>query len=117
MIEYTYLCTENIKVTSIMGLNIKRVFTERGLKVKDIADKMGITAIGLSQHINGKPSVKVLENIAEAIGCDVIDFFDPKEKVTPTMKVQFTCPCCGKVYDIEIREHPQQPKAQEEAGQ
>ncbi len=97
-----------------MGLNIKRVFTERNLKVKDVAEKMGITAIGLSQHINGKPSVKVLENIAEAIGCDVIDFFEPKEKTEPSMKVQFTCPCCGKMYDIEIREHPQQPKEQQE---
>ena len=87
-----------------MGLNIKRVFTERKLKVKDVAKKMGITPIGLSQHINGKPSVKVLENIAEAIGCDVIDFFEPKEKTEPAMKVQFTCPHCGKVYDIEIRE-------------
>ena len=114
MIENAYLCTENIKAIIIMGLNIKRVFIERNLKVKDIADKMGITPIGLSQHINGKPSVKVLENIAEAIGCDVIDFFDPKEKVDSTMKVQFTCPCCGKIYDIEIREHPQQPKEQTE---
>ena len=89
-----------------MGLNIKRVFNERGLKVKDVAEKMGITPIGLSQHINGKPSVKVLENIAEAIGCDVVDFFDPKEQTVPVMKVQFTCPCCGRLYDIEIKEHP-----------
>lgn len=97
-----------------MGLNIKRVFAERNLKVKDVAEKMGITAIGLSQHINGKPSVKVLENIADAIGCDVIDFFEPKEKVVPTMKVQFTCSCCGKTYDIEIHEHPQQQKERDE---
>ena len=89
-----------------MGLNIKRVFNERGLKVKDVAEKMGITPIGLSQHINGKPSVKVLENIAGAIGCDVVDFFDQKEQTVPVMKVQFTCPCCGKLYDIEIKEHP-----------
>ena len=50
-----------------MGLNIKRVFTERNLKVKDVAEKMGITPIGLSQHINGKPSVKVLENIVNLL--------------------------------------------------
>ena len=100
-----------------MGLNIKRVFIERNLRVKDIAEKMGISAIGLSQHINGKPSVKVLENIAEAIGCDVIDFFEQKEKPEPTMKVAFTCPCCGKMYDIAITEHPQQPKQSAEEKQ
>lgn len=36
---------------------------------------MGITPVGLSQHINGNPSVEVLERIAAAIGCNVGDFF------------------------------------------
>ncbi len=35
---------------------------------------MGITPVGLSQHINGNPSVEVLERIAAAIGCNVGDF-------------------------------------------
>lgn len=91
-----------------MGLNIKRVFAERGLKVKDVAEKMGITSVGLSQHINGKPSVKVLENIAEAIGCDVIEFFEPKQEAEPVVKVMFKCPCCGQVYDVEVRMHQQE---------
>ncbi len=57
-------------------MDIKRVLKERGISSKDVAERMGITAIGLSQHINGNPSVQVLERIAEAVGCKVGDFFD-----------------------------------------
>ena len=37
---------------------------------------MGIAREGLSNHINGNPSVQVLERIAAAIGCEVGDFFE-----------------------------------------
>lgn len=56
-------------------MDIKKVIKAKGLTAKDVADKMGITPIGLSQHINGNPSVKVLERIADAIGCEVSEFF------------------------------------------
>lgn len=57
-------------------MNIKKVIKAKGLTVKMVADKMGITPVGLSQHINGNPSVEVLERIAAAIGCQVGDFFE-----------------------------------------
>lgn len=56
---------------------------------------MGITPVGLSQHINGNPSVEVLERIAAAIGCNVGDFFAPQ----PTSTI--TCPHCGKLIKVE----------------
>ena len=49
--------------------------------------------------------LKVYYYAVNAVG-DVVDFFDPKEQTVPVMKVQFTCPCCGRLYDIEIKEHP-----------
>lgn len=52
-----------------MPLRIKEVIKERGTTVQDLAERMGITRVGLSQHINGNPSVEVLERIASAIGC------------------------------------------------
>lgn len=80
----------------VMALDIKRVIKKKGLTVQGVADNMGITRVGLSQHINGNPSVDVLERIAKAIGCDVADFFEkPKE---PT----FFCPHCGKEIHIKI---------------
>ena len=55
-------------------MDIKRTIKANGLTVKEVAEKMGITPVGLSQHINGNPSVEVLERIAAAIGCNVGDF-------------------------------------------
>ena len=38
---------------------------------------MGISNVGLSQHINGNPSVEVLERIASALGVDISELFTP----------------------------------------
>lgn len=51
-----------------MKLRIKEAIKANGLTVKEVAERMGITPVGLSQHINGNPSVEVLERIAAAVG-------------------------------------------------
>lgn len=63
-------------------MDIKKVLKAKGVSAKDVAEKMGITPIGLSQHINGNPSVQVLERIAEAVGCEVGDFFERSDDFT-----------------------------------
>lgn len=57
-------------------MDIKKIIKAKGLTVKEVADRMGIAREGLSNHINGNPSVQVLERIAAAIGCKVGDFFE-----------------------------------------
>ena len=79
-------------------MDIKRAIKANGLTVKEVAERMGITPVGLSQHINGNPSVEVLERIATAIGCNVGDFFPPQ----PTNTI--TCPHCGAVLEIREKE-------------
>ena len=79
------------------AMDIKRTIKANGLTVKEVAEKMGITPVGLSQHINGNPSVEVLERIAAAIGCNVGDFFAPQ----PTNTI--TCPHCGKEAEVYSR--------------
>ena len=73
----------------VMGLNIKKTIKENGLEVREVAKRMGITPTGLSQHINGNPSVEVLNRIADAIGCDVSELFEQPTKDT------INCPNCG----------------------
>lgn len=81
-----------------MGLNIKRAIKEHGLEVREVAKRMEITPTGLSQHINGNPSVEVLERIASAIGCDISELFDqPKNNTAGIM-----CPHCGKNINIKV---------------
>lgn len=96
-----------------MPLNIKRAIKEHGLEVRQVAAKMGITPTALSQQINGKmykgrrvdsnPSVDVLTRIANAIGCDVVELFDPVHQDTNTI----TCPHCGKVIKFTKQEEEQ----------
>ena len=54
-------------------MDIKRAIKANGLTVKEVAERMGITPVGLSQHINGAPQ--------------------------PTNTI--TCPHCGKPIKIE----------------
>ena len=60
-----------------MALRIKELIKEKGTTVKELAQKMGISNVGLSQQINGNPSVEVLERIASALGVDISELFTP----------------------------------------
>ena len=81
-----------------MPLRIKEVIKERGTTVQDLAERMGITRVGLSQHINGNPSVEVLERIASAIGCPVTELFEQPNKDV----LSLTCPHCGKSITLKV---------------
>ncbi len=96
-------------ITLIMALNIKRAIKEHGLEVRQVASRMGITPTALSQQINGKmykgrrvnsnPSVDVLQRIADAIGCDVVELFDPLPDNQSTSTI--ICPHCGGTIRFE----------------
>lgn len=81
-----------------MSLNIKKAIKVHGLEVREVAKRMGITPTGLSQHINGNPSVEVLERIANAIDCDISELFEQPKKDTLTIN----CPKCGKSINIKV---------------
>jgi transcriptional regulator with XRE-family HTH domain len=81
-----------------MSLNIKKAIKVHGLEVREVAKRMGITPTGLSQHINGNPSVEVLERIANAIDCDISELFEQPKKDTLTIN----CPHCGKEIKLNI---------------
>lgn len=88
-----------------MSLNIKRVIKAHGLEVREVAQRMGITPTGLSQHINGNPSVEVLERIAAAIGVEVWELFKDRSEVIEEAETNatITCPKCGHRYAVEIK--------------
>ena len=72
-----------------MSLRIKEVIKEKGSTVQALADKMGINRVGLSNHINGNPSVEILQRIADALEVNITELFEPAKSN------EFTCPNCG----------------------
>lgn len=81
---------------------IKELCKERGILVKDLAAKLGITSIGLSKSINQPyPQLQTLEKIASSLEVDVSELFVNRRNT-------FTCPNCGA--EIEVTIHKQQEK-------
>lgn len=80
-----------------MALRIKEVIKDKGLSVQELAEKMGISRVGLSQHINGNPSVEVLDRIASALDVPVTELFEQPKSDTASL----TCPHCGKSINIK----------------
>lgn len=89
-----------------MSLRIKELIKERGLSVQEVADRMGISRVGLSQHINGNPSVEVVGRIAEALGVEMWELFKSKSEIVEEIKEEtkntIPCPYCGKPIDVSL---------------
>lgn len=79
-------------------LMIKEAMKRNGTSVNEIADKMGISRVTLSTHINGNPSTEILLRIADAIGCPITELFEqPKND-----SLALACPHCGKNINIKV---------------
>ncbi|MCU6771565.1 Helix-turn-helix [uncultured Bacteroides sp.] len=79
-------------------LMIKEAMKRYGTSVNEVAEKMNISRVTLSTHINGNPSTEVLLRIADAIGCPVTELFEQPKKDT----LSLTCPHCGKDINLKI---------------
>ena len=57
-------------------LDITRAIKSRGFMVKEVAEKLGISIVAMSQRANkDNPTVKSLREVANVIGCDIKDLF------------------------------------------
>lgn len=81
-------------------INIETMIRESGISKADLADKLGVSRTALYSILNGNPTIKSLEKIAEIIGCDMADFF-PKKTKEPA---SHTCPKCGARLSLSITE-------------
>lgn len=79
-------------------LMIKEAMKRYGTSVNEVAERMNISRVTLSTHINGNPSTEVLLRIADAIGCPVTELFEQPKKDG----LSLTCPHCGKDINIKI---------------
>lgn len=56
---------------------------------------MGISRMAITKALNGNPTLHTMECIAQAIGCDVAEFFTDGAQ-------QCVCPHCGRPLTIRI---------------
>jgi len=58
-----------------MSLKIKDVAKSKGMTMTQIAEKLGINPITLSQSLNGNPTLSRLTEVADVLGVDVSELF------------------------------------------
>ena len=58
---------------------VKELCRNKGITIKELAEKMDIAPESLSRAINGNPQLSTIRKIAEALGVSVTDLFDRSE--------------------------------------
>ena len=84
-------------IMCIFVINLILIVMIDRLMIK-VANKMGISRVTLSTHINGNPSTEILLRIADAIGCPVTELFEQPKKDG----LSLTCPHRGKNINIKV---------------
>lgn len=62
-----------------MRLRIKEICKAKGLKLSNLAEKLGINPVSLSAAINGNPTIGWLQKVADILGVEVADLIERKE--------------------------------------
>ena len=77
---------------------IKEICKERNLTQKELAEKIGISAVGLAKALAGNTTVGTLDKIASALGVSVAELFEAPKVDGTTI----TCPHCGKPIHLHV---------------
>lgn len=79
---------------------IKDVLKKYGITQIALAERLGINRVSLNTTLNN-PNIKLstLDKIADAIGCDVTEFFSPADTAEHNT---ITCPHCGAKLVINL---------------
>ena len=59
-----------------MALRIKELCKEKHITMSEVAAKIGINPITLSQSLNGNPTLSRLQEVADVLGVGVGELFD-----------------------------------------
>ena len=82
-----------------MSFQLKRVMTERGLNITELAKLTGITNANISNMLHGKtsPNLDTLERIAAALGVESWELLKEKDVDDSFVK----CPKCGARLELK----------------
>ena len=82
-----------------MDLRVKDICKEQNILFKELAERIGISDVALRKQVQGNPSLKTLETIADALGVSVVELF---EKPEPSNGI--TSPHCMNPITIRIEQ-------------
>lgn len=84
-------------------MRIREILKEQGITTKELAEKMGISQSALNQNISGNPSVRILNNIANALNVPIWQLFADPAEIQTKDNTYITCPHCGREIQIEVK--------------
>lgn len=101
-------------MTNILAFNIKKILREQNKDLGILCDELGISRQSMHKRINNNPTLATLQQIADALGCRVVDLLiEPCEQIVPTdcaneepvITNLIECPNCGtKMYVSAIKD-------------
>lgn len=78
-----------------MKLRVKEICKDKGILFKDLAEKIGVSDVGLRKQVQGNPTIDTLQKIADALEVPLTDLF------TQTPQNSFSCPYCGRSIKVD----------------
>ena len=76
MCNSLYICTTESIIQKCMKYRIQEICREKGIMMKDLAVQMGRTPESLSRSLSNGTTTKMLEEIANTLGVQVIELID-----------------------------------------
>ena len=71
------------KIFGTMELKIKELLQEQGLRMADLADKLGTNQSNLTKSLANNPKLSTLQDVAKALGVEVNELFAPSAPSRP----------------------------------
>jgi transcriptional regulator with XRE-family HTH domain len=78
-------------------MRIKEAIKEKGLTLREVAQRMGVKSPALSRAVNGNPTMNMLQRIASAAHLSVSELIEKRS----TSNVH-ACPWCGQEFEVNI---------------
>jgi DNA-binding Xre family transcriptional regulator len=125
---YLYLCIKKriltlntYKIMAKQVLNepkvhllIRDVMRRKGISAEQLAQKLGLTVGAVQAKLRGNITLNALYDIAQALDCEIADFFPVREgyrhwtergedapRKTQTQEMEIFCPRCGQRFTME----------------
>ena len=92
-----------------VNLLIREIMKKKGVTMEALAERLGVTKGAVSGKLGGNITLNALYDIAQALDCEIADFFPvPKgykhwtqvNESIETKKETYFCPKCGTKFQI-----------------